>query len=149
MDIVSLVVGILGTLLGGSGLVSFFMLRQEKKSRDLDNEIKAISEWQEIASAREEEIADLRSRLDQKNDQLFTAQEKVSETRSLLDDVNTQLAKCRIMRCQRLNCPKRLPPLGASDLTKQDLDDMNIDDDYLDDINREIRKQILETPEME
>lgn len=85
---------------------TFLFYRQEKKSRDIDNESKQSDEWRKLYLDSQE---DSRSK-DKKIDEL---RKEMAEMRKQINKLEHDVSLNTIYRCMVMGCDKRNPPLRA------------------------------------
>lgn len=124
------ILSIVGSLGGITGIVSLLYIKQERKSKDLDNETKDLDneakqsdEWRKLyeeeracfLSARKEYDATIKEK-DQQIDSLFTEvsnqrNQKV-ELHNKIAEITVELTKLKMLKCEVVNCINRKPPTG-------------------------------------
>lgn len=124
------ILSIVGSLGGLTGIVSLFYIKQERKSKELDNktkdlgnEAKQSDEWRKLyeeeracfLSARQEYDANIKER-DEKIDSLYAEisnqrNQKV-ELHNKIAETTVELTKLKMLKCEVVNCLNRKPPTG-------------------------------------
>lgn len=87
---------------------SFLFYKQEKKSKEIDNEARQSDEWRKLYLESQEDSR----RKDQKIDDLYR---EMAEMRRITNALERKVNLNSIYRCEHLNCPNRIPPLTSSD----------------------------------
>lgn len=109
MDWGTIMIAVVGSVVGGGGLAGLFvpfMNRKEKKrSAQIENMAKINDEWKRLADERG-------AKIDKLNDKIDSLYGDMSEYRRQLDDANTRAAVAEIMKCVRTGCTDREPPFG-------------------------------------
>lgn len=124
------ILSIVGSLGGLTGIVSLFYIKQERKSKeldnktkDLDNEAKQSDEWRKLyeeeracfLSASQEYDATIKEK-DEKIDSLYAEisnqrNQKV-ELHNKIAEMTVELTKLKMLKCEVVNCLNRKPPTG-------------------------------------
>lgn len=124
------ILSIVGSLGGLTGVVSLFYIKQERKSKeldnetkDLDNEAKQSDEWRKLyeeeracfLSASQEYDAIIKEK-DEKIDSLYAEisnqrNQKV-ELHNKIAEMTVELTKLKMLKCEVVNCLNRKPPTG-------------------------------------
>ena len=124
------ILSIVGSLGGLTGVVSLFYIKQERKSKELDNETKDLNneakqsdEWRKLyeeeracfRSARQEYDATIKEK-DEKIDSLYAGisnqrNQKV-ELHNKIAEMTVELTKLKMLKCEVVNCLNRKPPTG-------------------------------------
>lgn len=89
----------------GSGLfVSLLFFRENKRAKQLENEVVAASQWRELFEKESEKNVDL----NQKIDKLF---KELGDIRTRNDMLSSRIAVLQILRCKKISCTDREPPI--------------------------------------
>lgn len=124
------ILSIVGSLGGLTGVVSLFYIKQERKSKELDNETKDLNneakqsdEWRKLyeeeracfRSASQEYDATIKEK-DEKIDSLYAEisnqrNQKV-ELHNKIAEMTVELTKLKMLKCEVVNCLNRKPPTG-------------------------------------
>lgn len=124
------ILAIVGSLGGITGLISLLYVKQERTSKDLDNEAKDLDneakqsdEWRKLyeeerqyfLKAREEYDSTVKAK-DEKIDELY---KEISNQRNQKVELHNQIAKTsveltklKMLKCEVANCAHRKPPTG-------------------------------------
>lgn len=109
MDWGTIMIAVVGSVVGGGGLAGLFvpfMNRKEKKrSAQIENMAKINDEWKRLADERG-------AKIDKLNDKIDSLYGDMTEYRRQLDEANTRAAVAEIMKCVRTGCTDREPPFG-------------------------------------
>ena len=87
---------------------SFLFYKQEKKSRDIDNESRQSDEWRKLYLESQEDSR----KKDQKIDDLYR---EIAEMRRHMNALERKVNLNSIYRCEHLKCANRIPPLTSVD----------------------------------
>lgn len=109
MDWGTVIISVVGAVVGGGGLAGIFVpllnRKEKKRSLQIENMAKINDEWKRLADERGAKIDKLNAKID-------SLYEEISGYRQRLDDANTRAAVAEIMRCVRTGCTDREPPFG-------------------------------------
>jgi hypothetical protein len=92
--------------MAGGGVGSWFMFKENKRAKRLENDKSAAAEWKELFEQSDKKV-DAQSI---KIDGLFKALE---DERKQRNRVETDLAVAQLKMCQKLACAERDPPFGS------------------------------------
>jgi len=96
MDVATLLITLITTLLSGGGVAGFMQYKQNKKAKELENDKAASEQWRALYEEQTKTVQALRERL--------------HETRTLLEEEKRQTLMCRFYVCEKLDCTDREPP---------------------------------------
>ena len=109
MDWGTVIISVVGAVVGGGGLAGIFVpllnRKEKKRSLQIENMAKINDEWKRLADERGAKIDKLNAKID-------ALYEDISGYRQRLDDANTRAAVAEIMKCLRTPCTDREPPFG-------------------------------------
>lgn len=124
------ILSIVAGLGGITGIISLFYVKQEQKSKeldneskDLDNEAKQSDEWRKLyeeerkcfLQARQEYDAVIKDK-DEKIDELYkevsNQRNQKVELHNKVASMNVELTKLKMLKCETVNCINRKPPTG-------------------------------------
>lgn len=109
MDWGTIMIAVVGSVVGGGGLAGLFvpfMNRKEKKrSAQIENMAKINDEWKRLADERG-------AKIDKLNDKIDSLYVDIGDYRRQLDDANTRAAVAEILKCLNTGCTDREPPFG-------------------------------------
>lgn len=130
MSVVEIVLTVLGSLGGVTGLVSLLYVKQDRiskeldnETKDLDNEAKQSEEWRKLYENEREcfhksrqDYDDTIKVKDAKIDELFAEisnqrNQKV-ELHNQIAEMSVELTRLRLLKCEAINCVNRKPPTG-------------------------------------
>lgn len=124
------ILAIIGSLGGITGVASLLYIKQERKSKDLDNETKGIGneakqseEWRKLYEEEREcflqackDYDETIKRKDAKITELFTEinnqRNQKAELHNKIAEMTVELTKLRLLKCETVNCINRKPPTG-------------------------------------
>lgn len=124
------ILAIIGSLGGITGVASLLYIKQERKSKDLDNETKDIDneakqseEWRKLYEEERECFLQARKdydetikRKDAKITELFAEinnqRNQKAELHNKIAEMTVELTKLRLLKCEAVNCVNRKPPTG-------------------------------------
>lgn len=109
MDWGTIIISVIGAVVGGGGLAGVFVpllnRKEKKRSLQLENMTKINDEWKRLADERG-------AKIDKLNDKIDSLYVDMSEYRRQLDDANTRAAVAEILKCLNTGCTDREPPFG-------------------------------------
>lgn len=109
MDWGTIIISVIGAVVGGGGLAGVFVpllnRKEKKRSMQLENMTKINDEWKRLADERG-------AKIDKLNDKIDSLYVDMSEYRRQLDDANTRAAVAEILKCLNTGCTDREPPFG-------------------------------------
>lgn len=109
MDWGTVIISVVGAVVGGGGLAGIFVpllnRKEKKRSLQIENMSKINDEWKRLADERGAKI----DKLNAKIDSLYS---DMSEYRRQLDEANTRAAVAEILKCLNTGCTDREPPFG-------------------------------------
>lgn len=124
------ILAVVGSLGGITGLVSLFYVKQERKSKELDNETKDIDneakqseEWRKLYEEERECFVQARKNYDEtikeKDTKIDSLYAEISNQRNQkvglhnkIAEMTVELTKLRLLKCEAVNCINRKPPTG-------------------------------------
>lgn len=111
MDWGTIMIAVVGSVVGGGGLAGLFVpflnRKEKKRSAQLENMSKINDEWKRLADERG-------AKIDKLNDKIDSLYADIGDYRRLLDDANTRAAVAEILKCLNTGCTDREPPFGQS-----------------------------------
>jgi len=114
MDWTTIVTSLVAALIP-SGLVgTLIFFKENKRSRQLDNESKVIAEWQGIADMYQKRCGELKATVDSKNAKIEELYKEGAVMRERLDKLSSKNAVLEIFKCKEISCGNRKPPLSNS-----------------------------------
>lgn len=112
MDWTTIITSLLGGLLTGGGLAGIVYLKENKRAKQLQNDILASSMWKELFEKEETKNEKLGAKLD-------ASYKENSQLRDKNNDLTTQNAVLKILKCETIGCDKREPPIKNANKLKQ------------------------------
>ena len=124
------ILAVVGSLGGITGLVSLFYVKQERKSKELDNETKDIDneakqseEWRKLYEEEREcfvqACKDYDETIKEKDTKIDSLYAEISNQRNQkvglhnkIAEMTVELTKLRLLKCEAVNCINRKPPTG-------------------------------------
>lgn len=114
MDWTTIVTSLVAALIP-SGLVgTLIFFKENKRSRQLDNESKVIEEWKGITEVYKTRCAELKATVDSKNAKIEELYREGATMRERLDKLSSKNAVLEIFKCKEISCGNRKPPLSNS-----------------------------------
>lgn len=119
----TVILSALVTLLSAGGIGWMFTIREDKKTKKLENKRKEaeieefkkdeiINDWKEIAEERKKYAEELATNVKEHQNREREKDEIISDLKAQLDKKNTYCAVAELMRCEEISCPNRKPPFG-------------------------------------
>lgn len=124
---VTAIVALLGGIGGLGGILSIFLFYGEnKRSKQLENEHKANSEWMALVERYKKEADDIKQEysdfrketnatLDKKDCKIDSLYKEKGELMKRNDKLSSTVAALKNLRCKIIGCGKRQPPIGIQD----------------------------------
>lgn len=117
------ILAIIGSLGGMTGIASLLYIKQERKSKDLDNEAKQSEEWRKLyeeergccLQARkdyDETIKEKDAKIDELFAEISNQRNQKVELHNRIAEMTVELTKLRMLKCEAVNCVNRKPPTG-------------------------------------
>lgn len=114
-EIATNIIPLIIALVSGGG---FLYYRENKRSKNIDNEVKIINEYKELLETYKKEkefymekVDELTKEMDEVKRQLAVVQEQLATSNMLYMSANA-------IRCDVLDCPNRKPPLDKEFLER-------------------------------
>ncbi len=125
---VTAIVALLGGIGGLGGILSIFLFYGEnKRSKQLENEHKANSEWSDLVDKHklrekdlEAAIKDRDATISVKDNKIDSLYKENNELRKRNDKLSSKVAVLSVLRCKVVGCGKRQPPIGVRDTEEQE-----------------------------
>ncbi len=107
--------------LSTGGIVSLLLFyRENKRSRQLDNEHKANAEYQDLLVRHKQREDDLKADVKERDAIIMRKDEKIEslyrekgELMKRNDKLSSTVAALTILRCRVVGCADRVPPMGS------------------------------------
>lgn len=114
---------IVGTLGGVTGIASLFYIKQNRISKELENESKQSDEWRKLYEEERQALKKFREERDEKMakkdaeiNELFSEitnqRNQKMELHDRIAEMTVELTKLRLLKCEAVNCINRKPPTG-------------------------------------
>lgn len=114
MDWTTIVTSLVAALIP-SGLVgTLIFFKENKRSRQLDNESKVIEEWKGITDMYKKRCDELKATVDLKDAKIEELYSEGATMRERLDKLSSKNAVLEIFKCKEISCGNRKPPLSNS-----------------------------------
>lgn len=129
---VTAVVALLGGIGGLGGVLSYVLFyRENKRSKQLDNEHKVNGEWMALVERYKKETDDIKQEysdfreeateaLDKKDRKIESLYKEKGELMKHNDKLSSAVAALKVLRCKVIGCGKRMPPIGMRDAEEQE-----------------------------
>lgn len=114
MDWSTIITSLVAALIPSGFIGTLIFYRENKRSRQLDNESKVIAEWQGIAGMYKNRCEELKATVDAKNDKIEELYKNEAVMRERLDKLSSKNAVLEIFKCKEISCGNRKPPLSNS-----------------------------------
>lgn len=114
MDWSTIITSLVAALIPSGFIGTLIFYRENKRSRQLDNESKVIAEWQGIAGMYKNRCEELKATVDAKNDKIEELYKNEAVMRERLDKLSSKNAVLEIFKCKEISCGSRKPPLSNS-----------------------------------
>ncbi len=106
MDWHTTILSLVSSLVAGGSIGGWFMIKETKRAKKIENDKSAASEWKELYEKSELKCESLGEKLDSVY-ALFRSEQERRQS------VEIALAKIELRRCDKLKCIDREPPFGA------------------------------------
>lgn len=106
MDWSNIIIAIISAVLSGGGVATLLMLKENKQSKRVDNDLK-------FSEGLQERIKHLEEQLEKKDEKIETLYSEKDELRNDNDRLSTENAVLRVYKCVKVGCIEREPPFGA------------------------------------
>lgn len=121
MDWINVIITAIATLLGAVGGGSVLYFRQNKREKDISNELREADEWEKLyrekeakCDAKDAKIDELRRHINSlQEERIKLLSERGTEVQSLNCEIarlRTEMVECNWYRCEVCGCTKRRPP---------------------------------------
>lgn len=108
---IEIVTAIVSGLLAG-GLTPFLFFRQERNSKDIENEAKQSEEWKKLYEETKEELKERDAKIDALYAQIHEQRDTEADMAKHITEVEVENTKCKMMMCEVPSCPNRRPQTG-------------------------------------
>lgn len=114
-----LILGIIGALGGVTGLVSLFFIKQERRSKDLDNENKDLEnearqseEWRKLYEQERDELKEREAKIDSLYEEIKRHRDEKAQMAVKNAELEVRCTKAELLMCKRPGCAQREPQTG-------------------------------------
>lgn len=109
MDWNNVIIALITAVLSGGGVATILMLKENKQSKRVDNDLK----FSEGLQARNKHLEE---QLDKKDEKIEALYAEKDELRNECDRLSTENAVLKVYKCVKVGCVDREPPFGSFDL---------------------------------
>ena len=138
MDWITLIVSIVGALIGGGGIMSIANWKQQKRAAKIENDSKVISDsntlmekYKDLADERQEALTQMledrqrtvdnfRQEREAREARIDELQNSIIALKNQILKLSTDNARLRVYKCTRVACDKRKPPFMMEELHVED-----------------------------
>ncbi len=106
MDLTMIITTALTAILSSGSVAGIFYFKENKRAKQLQNEITAASQWRELYEKSEKKV-------DSQGVKIEKLYKENGQLRDERDDLSTEVATLKIYKCETIKCEKRVPPLGT------------------------------------
>lgn len=121
MDWLNVIITAIATLLGAVGGGSVLYVRQNRREKDVANELREADEWEKLYREKEQKCDAKDAKIDELRRHINTLQEEriksmtehAATVQGLHGDIahlRTEMVECNWYRCEVCGCVKRRPP---------------------------------------
>lgn len=108
---IEVIVAIVSGLLAG-GLTPFLFFKQDRNSREIENEAKQSEEWKKLYAETKEELKERDEKIDALYTQIHTQRDNEAAMAKHITEIEVENTKCKMLMCEVPSCPKRQPQTG-------------------------------------
>ncbi len=115
-EIISMIIGGLGGL---TGVVSLLYVKQERRSKDLDNETKKLEveakqseEWRKLYEQEREEVKERDAKIDSLYEEIKMLRNEKAQLIVTNTEIEVRCTKAELLQCKRPGCGEREPQTG-------------------------------------
>lgn len=102
-----------GVIAGGlSGFSWIFFLKQDRDSKEIDNEAKQSDEWHKLYEEAHEELKNRDAKIDELYAQISKQRDCKGELQKENAALSVEITKLRLLMCSIPACPNRKPQTG-------------------------------------
>lgn len=112
MEWLNYVISAVVSLAGAFGGATLLFYRQNKVSKELDNEAKQSDEWRKLYEMEKEECDELNTKIDSLFDEIRKHRDEKNTMAKRITELEIDNTKGKIYRCEVAGCVKRHPPTG-------------------------------------
>lgn len=114
MDWTTIITSLVAALVGGGGIGAWLYRKENKESKQVENEKSLAEGWKELAEGKQARIDTLEATVDRKDEKIDAMYAEMSELRAIIDDLRTENAVLRVYKCVKVGCEHRQPPFGKA-----------------------------------
>lgn len=107
MDWGSILMTIIGTILGGGGVLYW---KQDKRAKELENEAKQSEEWRKLYERSEQDSKDKDAKIDSLYEEKKELRERYEQKCEECNKLKLEKQRLEFQKCEVFECLKRVPP---------------------------------------
>lgn len=126
MEWTTIICALIAALIPSGGVAGYVFLREDKKSKQLDNDHKANEEWQDLVEKHKQREEDLEKALkdkdaiiEKKDGKIDSLYREKGELMMRNDKLSSKVAVLTITRCKVVGCANRVPPMGSRETDEE------------------------------
>ena len=112
MEWANYIISAVVSLVGAFGGATLLFYRQNKVSKELDNEAKQSDEWRKLYEMEKDEVNDLNKKIDTLYDEIRKHRDEKNTMAKRITELEIDNTKSQIYRCEVAGCARRQPPTG-------------------------------------
>ena len=113
------IIAIIGSLGGLTGLVSLLFIKQERRSKDLDNENKDLEiearqseEWRKLYEQERDALKEREAKIDALYEEIKMHRNEKAQMAVKIAELEVRCTKAELLMCKRPGCAQRQPQTG-------------------------------------
>lgn len=118
MDWSTIIVALVSSLIPAGGFGGLLLVRENKRSKQLENETTASAQWRELYEKSEAKVESQARKIE-------SLYKENGYLRDQNNSLTTQRAVLAMYKCETVNCTNRQPPFGTG-ITKINSENMNL-----------------------
>ena len=107
MDWGSIIMTLIGTILGGGGVLFW---KQDKRAKELENEAKQSEEWRKLYERSEQDSKDKDAKIDSLYEEKKELRERYEQKSEECNKLKLEKQRLEFQKCEVFECLKRVPP---------------------------------------
>lgn len=114
-----LILGIIGGLGGITSIVSLFFIKQERRSKELDNDTKDLEietkqseEWRKLYKQECDELKERDAKIDSLYEEIREHRDEKAQMAIEKAELEVRCTKAELLMCKRSGCAQREPQTG-------------------------------------
>lgn len=130
IDWVNIIVAAVCSVVGAFGGGSLLYFRQNKREKDISNELREADEWEKLyrekeqkCDAKDAKIDELRKHINSLQEErirlIADSSDKQQELQGKVSQLRTEMIECNWYRCEVCGCKNRRPPREIETETEQ------------------------------